>query len=561
MTVIRGGRGRVSIETDRDNRVSAAHGWDKTPENLRRFLASVPPSKRQRDRDGAMWFHVALVPHPHNTYSSAAISVSAPWTEGSTLAGRHLAYLPQYYIDYLGHGVIPHLAEIGGGEVEVMASIWPAESKGDRASIYVALDKAPILREAARDFVAGLDPNDGEASLDPELGIDAAYRHTKEQEETRRTLELVGGFSSPRPEPFHGVWLNPLDRLSPVARRYGVIAAASGRLLGWVEEGLLLLRDERDRDATLTALTALGLSVEQPREARWVDPGSAWPGEEPPNVGTDLRFRAIHFRCNSTERTDDFTFALFNRKTRKLWVEDSRLLDVALVHAARLGLDVQSYGLPRQAWTLERDVPFNELEDHSVPRPYLTETAPSLLRPLRKLVPTDTFKTEVTWRNKYLGGHPESDEIIAAQERNSRARDLLIPWAEATDRLGDCRLCGCPALALEAPRLDGTVAYCSQCLSEVLRGLVSNRKRAAAALAALSSHEFGGEMVMEDQLETVQAPADLSPVDSTWLDRALLLRMGIRRGRLPWTLMLVDAGIAGEGIRTGRGTVLSALAS
>lgn len=201
MSSVRGSRGRVRIEGSRDETVDVSHGWDGTPENLRQYLASLPSSKP--DSDGTLWVQAALVPHPHNSYSAAAVSVSAPSTVGSTLASRHLGYLPQRYLDHLGHDTIPLLAEIGGGEVEVMAGIWIAKRRGEDSQVMVALERASVLRQSAKDFAANLHSSESEAPLEPGLGIDSKHRHTAEHEDTRRTLELVGGFSATRPD---AVW-------------------------------------------------------------------------------------------------------------------------------------------------------------------------------------------------------------------------------------------------------------------------------------------------------------------------------------------------------------------
>jgi hypothetical protein len=49
------------------------------------------------------------------------------------------------------------------------------------------------------------------------------------------------------------------------------------------------------------------------------------------------------------------------------------------------------------------------------------------------------------------------------------------------------------------------------------------------------------------------------PVVATDIDRRLLLRIAITRGQLPWTRILIDAGLADNGIRLLRGTILKAV--
>jgi len=82
--------------------------------------------------------------------------------------------------------------------------------------------------------------------------------------------------------------------------------------------------------------------------------------------------------------------------------------------------------------------------------------------------------------------------------------------------------------------------------------------RATVAARALADAEFGGAAFVESQLSTVHAGPRL-PVLPSDIDRRLLLRMAITRGQLPWTHVLIDAGLAEDGVRLSRGTVLKAV--
>lgn len=542
----------MSIETDNTYWVDASHGWDDTAENLARFMESKPATQPNPDEKGWILLQGTLVPHPHNSYSTSAVSVSAPSTPGATLDTRHLAYLPQGYIDYLGHDTLPQLAELGAGDVEVTLAVRPATRRRE-AEIQVALVKALSLRDAARTFVTALETSEG--TFTPTLGPDAAHQHTGKHPDLTRVLELISHFTSPAPEPVVTIRVVPYERLSTRRREYTVINSATGKLLGRVTPDVLVLADERTRDTTLAALAARGLPSPEPVTARWGATSASASETAPLNIRTYPRARAIDFRPHATSREDDITFAIYNPGSHKLWVEDSRLLDIALSHAARLGLDVHTYGLPKQAWNIENEVDFYDLNDPT--RERHLGGRPNLLESVCHLVPTEVFHDEIDWADSYAGDHPESDDVVLAQELDAPARTMLLPWATPTSALAPCRLCGGPSVAVTAPALPAPVAYCAPCLGDSLRGLVTDRPRAAKALFTVAEHEFAGAPITEDQLESVVLPAG-GVHDLAWLDTALLLRMGIARARLPWTLLLIESGLAPDGIRTGRGTVLNA---
>lgn len=78
------------------------------------------------------------------------------------------------------------------------------------------------------------------------------------------------------------------------------------------------------------------------------------------------------------------------------------------------------------------------------------------------------------------------------------------------------------------------------------------------AVRALADAEFTGAAFVESQLATIHADPE-HPVTPTEVDRRLLLRIAITRGQLPWTHILIDAGLADNGVRLSRGTVLKAV--
>ena len=82
--------------------------------------------------------------------------------------------------------------------------------------------------------------------------------------------------------------------------------------------------------------------------------------------------------------------------------------------------------------------------------------------------------------------------------------------------------------------------------------------RATVAVRTLADAEFGGAAFVEAQLVAIHGNP-IHPVEATDIDRRLLLRIAITRRQLPWTRILVDAGLADNGICLSRGTVLKAV--
>jgi hypothetical protein len=84
------------------------------------------------------------------------------------------------------------------------------------------------------------------------------------------------------------------------------------------------------------------------------------------------------------------------------------------------------------------------------------------------------------------------------------------------------------------------------------------RTRTTVAVHALADCEFAGAAFLETQLAIIHGdPAH--PLAANDIDRRLQLRIAIIRGRLPWTRILIDAGLADQGVRLSRGTVLKAV--
>lgn len=157
------------------------------------------------------------------------------------------------------------------------------------------------------------------------------------------------------------------------------------------------------------------------------------------------------------------------------------------------------------------------------------------------------------------------EEPTELLERLTTYRGRLFPDHTYLDRIGTCRICERPAGEFHVPICVETLAYCHRCLAVAVDGLPNMAgtldratARGTVAVRALADAEFGGAAFVEAQLATIHADPGhpVAPID---VDRRLLLRIAITRGQLPWTHILIDAGLADNGVRLSRGTVLKAV--
>jgi hypothetical protein len=162
--------------------------------------------------------------------------------------------------------------------------------------------------------------------------------------------------------------------------------------------------------------------------------------------------------------------------------------------------------------------------------------------------------------------HKSGPEPTALLERMSTHRGTLFPGHTYLDTIGTCRICERPGGEFRATLCAQTLTYCHRCVAWAAEGLpngvgLASVKRvivrATVAVRSLADDEFGGAAFVESQLATILA-GPRHPVLLSDIDRRLLLRIAITRGQLPWTRILIDAGLADDGVRLSRGTVLKA---
>lgn len=178
-------------------------------------------------------------------------------------------------------------------------------------------------------------------------------------------------------------------------------------------------------------------------------------------------------------------------------------------------------------------------------------------------VPDSLFEASELARFAQPARKPGAEPTVLL-ERLTTHRGTLFPHHTYLDTIGTCRICERPAGEFRAALCVPTMAYCHRCLAVAVEGLPNMAAtltrasaRATVAVRALADDEFGGAAFVESQLTTIHASPRL-PVSLADIDRRLLLRIAITRGQLPWTHILIDAGLADAGVRLSRGTALKA---
>lgn len=537
--------GRVAIPDDDHTRYVDVSVWDDSEDNLARFAANLGLSRRSSRR---LVTSAVLVHHAHNTYNPRAISVSRPAASGGSTADRHLGYLRDNLLNRIGATNLPDLIAYAGGEMEVTIRVTGTDE------LEVALPDGATLGDAIRDF---LEARGITAAGAPRWGDTPpkVHHHTGTAPETIRSLRLLRSAQS-TPGPVASIVAATEPAHDPEHRDVTITETGSGRFLGTITAGVLNLHDEQIRDQVLPLLHAEDLPVAQPVTDPHLTEDGSWPAGEVPNAWVRIRGGSLDLRVHDPdEPNSQESFAIFNPTNDTLWVEDSHMVAPALRFFHRMGINPTALGLPRKAWALDTEISYRSLRARVNVNDRLPLPPPPLLSRHRPLVPKGVLTGhDVTW---FRDPEPlaEPPENFLRLERHVTARAGLFPEHELTSAIVSCRLCGGLAAAFTTPISTAPIAYCHRCLDAARDGLVEDRRRAAASLAQLSTLEFDGQPMLETQLATLHVnPAD--PVEPGTLDQLLLLRWGVGRKRVAWTLLLEAAGFAENGLRTGRGTLI-----
>lgn len=395
-------------------------------------------------------------------------------------------------------------------------------------------------------------------AIDEFLGYNDDTRvHARPSQETNSALQSLQTFAH-QPTPVERLLL--ATRYGRAGRQVELRDGGSQRLLGHLDRSYLFLDDERDRDSVLRLLADAGIRVTKPLSEQPIPLEPDWPMTRVPNLQMDARTEVYLFPPESP-------IGRYNPITGKLWVEDSRLVGPALCYAARVGLRVAEVGLSRRPWKLDEDIPFDEFRDdgRESKRARKREKAGELMirslvksiraAGLEHLVPRDAI--DVKAFGIMRGALVEPKDLFRLNESFVVQRRQLFGAHSLTDNPGECRLCGQEAWTVTTPLCVEPLAYCHQCLEFASYGMFDSRPRAADALRMLAELEFNDEPMLEGQLEALHIDPRL-PLPPPAIDKLLLLRFTVKRGKFPWTRLLEEAGLAETGLRLSRGTLIRA---
>lgn len=508
--------------------------WSDAGEKIQRFIER---SVGRRLRDGEkIPLELALVHRPDNDYNPNAVSISAPASYGGDRDSRFFGYFYDHQLREIGMARLPDLSEAAGGEISCTGI-------ASRAGLELDLAKPKELARA----------------IDTFLGYDGAPPRHHSQPSGETIDAQLALLTFPAAQVPVGA-LEVTTSMREAGRQLLVLDRVSHRLIGHVVRSYLLLEDERDRVPVAELLISEGVHVAKSISEPGIPLLVEWPITAEPNLQVDPNPEV--YRIYSTS-----TLARYNPKTRKLWIEDSRLIGPALCYAARIGLKVVEIGLPRKPWTLDDEVSFRELQNYGL-RKKLQRRREKAVKPMiRKL--SDSVRAAGLERllskgaiesQKFQimqGALTEPENSFQLHEPFVAARKQLFGVHKLETGTQDCRLCGQPGSTFQASVCTEPLVYCHQCLGFAFTGVFEDRGRAASALKMLGELEFNGAPMLEGQLERLHIDPD-HPATPETIDKLLLLRFAIKRGKFPWTLLLEKTGLAEAGLRLSRGTLVRA---
>ncbi|TNC52287.1 hypothetical protein [Mumia zhuanghuii] len=527
--------------------------WDEDIDYARR------DDSRRGDRRSAR-IEIRLVPRPDNDYNPLAVGVAMPPFEELTLEESHLGYLLDRFLDKLGMETLHELARYSK-DGEIRATGVMDTHTGELEAL--CLPSAKKLRDACQKFLTHpTTPSlDSRPSVTALLGLES-YGVALTRDELRRLHSYAAN-----PQEILGVYLTSEswgDRSRD--RFFSVSETGSGRRLGETLGNVLHLRDERDREGLLRALDDAPFLL--PVEEYPLPAESRWSGDQPPNAYLRERKGGLDIRAHNPDQpSSQQTFAQWNPRTRVLFAEDQALVGAAVAYVARLGLKVADVKVPKASWKMEAE--FHYLDRRDLPeRPDEPDCyqsiggppswAPCLPKRLRRQLPDGLIgANDVKWvASVTVGEHMgERARHFDLHEHLLHSRDSFFPNKALSGRVVTCRLCGDQASEFTVPGVIEPLGYCHTCLHHIGPDSgFKTLKQASVAVKFLSTAEFGGEQILEWQLDEVRLHSE-QPISADQVDLLLVARMAIRGGIWPWTKVLHQAGLLKAGYRTSRGVI------
>lgn len=502
--------------------------WSPMEERTREYAKALYGSTLRKT--GYVDLPVVLIPRPDNEVNSRALSVAVPAAYGGSPDDRLIGYIRQRILWRLYRAGLHTLAPFSGWEIACTALYRTDSDRRLMLAIPHGVSYEPLVAE----FFAR------KPQQPPLPTILLSVPHTD------AVLQEMAKFEETSPVGTLVVGTSPATGTEP--QRLTVTDASTDWVVGVWREGHLVLRDERHRDSVCDALRAQGLRVAgeggDPAcnvTGIWRYGGLEIGAPRPPSVNNYAHLPAADRAHEMVGR--------FDVESRVLWVQDARFQEPLLAYMHRVGLTVDKISQAPWPWQLDEIVPLPQ----TVTRP----TSLSVLRDLQDLVPDGAFDMEGDiWADSAPSVEAGPSDAIYQGFVGERAG--LFPDANLTGDIVGCRICGQMCGAFKSAVCTSALAYCQACLRHAADGLSSTtRKAAAVALGAIGHHEFSGQPLLESQLATVHIDPD-NPVLARQIDRLVLLRFAVRRGVFPWTLLLVESGLANEGMRMARGTILPA---
>jgi hypothetical protein len=540
---------------------------DPLDEAMRVWLDSEANRAQARTNPG-LEIELSLIPRPDNDHTGYAVSVAVPsrsprppssW-DGEDVDRRHLGYLYNSFLMELGTAYLHNLARYSSDAEIRCVGYFSLEVE---AGISLALPDPAALRIAVNTFFDS--PDTPRLAMLPQLPfIVALERWGLEQAEE---YLLVMSESEAAPVSPKAV----VPRTISVDQRWiEVIDPETKSTIGEVRNGLLLnLRDERDRGRVRELLEELRIDTKPPLAV--VRTGDiAWSTEDvPANVWLVDREHSQELKVRGLDR-----FAYRRPSTGEVWVEHAALASSACAYFARVGLEVTQVHLPRRPWRVDNDVPIRQRADlraavrldlgdltlrlgprsaearYEDCRPKLWDSA------VNQTFPVDVLSADMfEWLAVPLDGVAPPDS--PAYERHLFNRAVLFPGWSPTGENQRCRLCGRWTVEFEAGISSAALAYCERCLALACRGMQVERSAAVEAISQVGRAEFDNVPMLQDQFDTIHANPT-APISPSAVDRGMLLRFAVPRGKWSWTQLLIDSGLAPRGIRSGRGTIIRA---
>lgn len=528
------------------------------------YLAEVLGEKSVRRGLPPTLLPVNVVVRWDNPLSEHAVQIAAPEWFGGVPDERHLGWLVHRNIYWWGQTRIHDLARFSDHEMRAWMLWYPAKRQGSAAEGGWSEPEYGVLalpRDIAR-LSGAINRFIADAGDAPPMSTIVLPK----VEYTDTVLHFARKF--PASVPSARSLVAGTVAATPECPTLVAVRDGEGTLVGSWRDGVLVVVDERLRSVVSGWMASQGVDVL----------GSVEPGVKPLNLSGRWRVgclevvtpnpyelipngseRFAFLERWSVQRSEPALLGRVNLRDNVVWIQDLRLEPAVREYLTRVGVQVDEVRQAPYPWRLDEttvpgEVIPTEVAVAHVPSEagfHLSATSIAALPEavVTKMAPTAWSGSPDMW----VDANPY--RLVYAE--HSRERRRLFPGSVMTGDDAVCRLCGVPTVSFAAPVSTEPLAYCQGCLQRAVEGTTTSREAAAAALRVIGDLEFNGEPMLDSQLATIHIDPE-EPVAPNVIDRLVLCRMAVRPADHAWTLLLVESGLADEGVRMARGTVLPA---